>query len=483
MRYSFPVRRAALLAAIGAGTLARLLQMIEKPLWADEVFTLALARLPAASILDALRSDSGGPLHYLVARLLLLPFGPPGPHDILVRALSVVASLLHLPLLVLVARRLGSADSGPRAAALYALFPLAIYFGAEGRAYALASLLALAAFERALAIRESPSTGRVAGLALASGLAVHMHYLAVFPIAGFIVLLPGGTPRTRLGLAAGGAGGALLFLPWLPFVLHQPLAALAWARFVPFETRLLRLPATLLGFPEPERPTFLLVLLATVTLAGLALGAIRGPIAPAAGVLVLGLALFLAASLRIETILRPGRSVFFFLPFVALLAAAAPRPVPLVLGLLSAAAAPLILWSAHFPSANETLAGLVIPRVARGGRVAVAGLPALEMDYRLSRAGLPGRVVFFPSDVRRHPGWYEESDVPEPRLRAEAVSLVEDPGRPSIYVLPHGLRASAALRSALDPLSPHRLVRHPVADVLAAPLAGKRLRLDDSPDP
>ena len=483
MRYSFSVRRAVLLAAIGAGTLARLLQTIEKPLWADEVFTLVLARLPAASILEALRSDSGGPLHYLVARVLLLPFGPPGPHDTLVRALSVVASLLHLPLLVLVARRLGSAESGPRAAALYALFPLAIYFGAEGRSYVLASLLTLVAFERALALRESPSTGRVAGLALASGLAVHMHYLAVFPIAGFLVLLIGATPRARLGLAAGGAGGALLFLPWLPAVLHQPLAALAWTRFVPFETRLLRLPATLLGFPEPERPTLLLALLAAGALAGFALRAFRGPLAPAAGVLVLGLALFLAASLRIETILRPGRSVFFFLPFVALLAAAAPRPLPLVLGLLSTAAAPLVFWSAHFPSANETLADLVIPQVARGGRVAVAGLPALEMDYRLSRAGLPGRVVFFPSEVGRHPGWYEENEVPEVRLRDEAAFLVGRPDRPVIFVLPHGLRASAALRSALEPFAPHRLVRHPVADVLAAPMAGRHPRLDDSPNP
>lgn len=478
-----PPLRALLVAALALGAAARVVQAVVKPLWADEIFTLFLARMSARGIVETLRADSGGPLHYLVAKAVLLPFGPPGPLDLLVRLLSVAASLLHLPLLVLVARRLGRADAGLPAAALYSLFPLAIYFGAEGRAYVFASLFSLVAFERALAVRQEPTSGRTAALALASGLAVHMHYLAVFPVAGLLVLLAGARPRARMALAAGGVGGALLFLPWLLVVLRQPLAALAWARSVPFETRLLRLPATLLGFAEPERPTGLLALLAVAVLATLVTAGFRGPLAPAAGVLVLGLVLFLAASFRIETILRPGRSVFFFLPVVALLAAAAPRPVPLLLGLLAAAAAPLVLWSAHFPSANENLADLLRSPVARGARAAVAGLPALEIDYRLARAGLPGRVVFFPSDVARHPGWYEEAEVPGERLAAEARALVAAEDRPGLFVLPHGLRASATLRSALDPLGPRRLARHPIADVLAVPGAGRRLRLDDSPDP
>jgi hypothetical protein len=478
-----PRLRAVLFAALGLGGAARLVQAVSKPLWADEIFTLALARMDVAAIVETLRADSGGPLHYIVAKAVLLPFGLPGPHDLLVRLLSVAASLLHLPLLVLAARRLGRPSAGLPAAALYSLFPLAIYFGAEGRAYVFASLLSLAAFERALAVREDPTPGRAAALALASGLAVHMHYLAVFPVAGLLVLLPGAPPRARRALVAGGLGGALLFMPWLLVVLRQPLAALAWARSIPFEIRLLRLPATLLGFAEPERPAALAVLLAVAALAALAAAGFRGSFAPAAGVLVLGLALFLAASLRLETILRPGRSVFFFLPFVALLAAAAPRPAALLLGLLSAAAAPLILWSAHFPSANETLAGLLTPLVSRGARVAVAGLPALEIDYRLARAGFPGRVVAFPSDVARHPGWYEEGDVSEERLGREARALAAPDSRPGLWVLPHGLRASAALRAALAPLGPRRLARLPEAEILLASRPSRGRRLDLSPDP
>ena len=476
--------RAALLAAIAAGVVARLFQAVEKPLWADEIFTLVLARLPVPGILQALRTDSGGPLHYLVARALLLPFGPPGPHDVLVRALSVAASLLHLPLFVLVARRLSLAGTGLRAAAIYAVAPLSVYFGAEGRAYAVASLFAFLAFERALAVRETPTPGRVASLALAAGAAVQMHYLAVFPVAGLLVLLAGASPRARAGLAAGGAGGALLVLPWAPALLHQPLAALAWARFVPFELRLLRLPVTLLGLTEPERPMLLAVLLAASVLALLVVSGFRSAMAAVAGVFALGLALFFAASLGVPTIFRPGRSVFFFLPFVALLAAGAPRPVPLLSLLVPGAFLPLVLWSAHFPSAIESLTELVLPEAVRGTRVVVAGLPALEIDYRLARAGLPGRVVYFPSDVARHPGWYEDDAVPENRLEDEARRVVSATPRPSVWVLPHSLRASSALRSALAPSRPRRLADHPAAELFAVapePRRGARLAVPADP--
>lgn len=476
--------RAALLSAIAVGAFARLVQAALKPFWADEIFTLVLARLPVPAILEALRADSGGPLHYLVARALLLPFGTPGPHDGLIRALSVMASLLHVPLFGLVARRLSVPGAGLRAAAIYALAPLSVYFGAEGRAYVVASLFAFLAFERALAVRETPTPGRVAGLALAAGTAVQMHFLAVFPVAGLLVLLAGASPRARAGLATGGVGGALLFLPFVPALLHQPLAALAWARFVPFELRLLRLPVTLLGLTEPERPAGIAVLLAIGVLAVLVVSGFRSRMAPVAGVFVLGLALFFAASLGVPAILRPGRSVFFFLPFVALLAAGAPRPVPLLSVLVPAAFLPLVLWSAHFPSAIESLTELLLPEAARGARVVVAGLPALEVDYRLARAGLPGRVVSFPSDVSRHPGWYEEDEVPESRLEDEAIRVVSATPRPSLWVLPKSLRASAALRAALAPLGPRRLADHPVAELLAVarePREGARLAVPGDP--
>src|ERR1700693_2272029 len=152
-----PLTRALAWAAMGVGVVARVFSLVVRPLWADEIFTLTVARKSPSEILAALRVDSGPPLHYVFAHVLLMPFSPaPGFPDVLVRLFSLVASLLHLPLLFTVARRLGREEMGLPAAALSSVSPLAVASAAEGRAYALASLLVLLAFERALALRERP---------------------------------------------------------------------------------------------------------------------------------------------------------------------------------------------------------------------------------------------------------------------------------------------------------------------------------------
>ncbi len=442
--------RALLLLAVLIGIGARIAFVVERPLWADEIFTLDLARQPVASIVDALRADSGPPLHYLLARLLLLPFPAPGPHDVAVRLLSLAASLLHLPLLLLAARRLGRPEAGGTAAALYSLFPLAASFAAEGRGYALASLLALAAFERALAIREAPTPGRAAVLAFAVAGAVGTHYLAVFPIAGLAVLAAGASPKARATLAAGGAGGALLFLPWLPVALRQPGASMAWSGDPPFALAPLHVPVNLAwGLAVPALSLALLVPLSLLLLAVALVAAFRGPLAPAASVLVTGLVLLVTASLAVRSLLLPERPALLFLPLVALVLAGAPRAVPVLSGAASAAGLALALRTAATPTPGETLAALVAPRLRDGRSVCAPGLWGPELAYRLARAGVPGRVILFPSDVERHPGWYHEEEISEGRLRAEARALVSSPGRPRLVVLPRGLRASAALDEAL----------------------------------
>ncbi|MGA7992447.1 MAG: glycosyltransferase family 39 protein, partial [Thermoanaerobaculia bacterium] len=168
--------RLALAAALAAGVAARVYAAFARPLWADEIFTLTLARRSVPDILAALRLDSGPPLHYLAAHVLLFPFPSFGAGDIVVRLFSLAASLLHLPVLILLGRRLGSSEAGLFAAGLYALFPLAVLYGIEGRGYALASLLALLAFERALVLRQRPRFGTGAALALCAAGAALTHY-------------------------------------------------------------------------------------------------------------------------------------------------------------------------------------------------------------------------------------------------------------------------------------------------------------------
>ena len=484
VRYSFSMPRGLLVAAIALGAAARCTLLLERPLWADEIFTLNLARRSVAGIVEALRVDSGPPLHYVLARLALLPLGPPGPLDVLVRLPSTIASLLHLPLLVLVARRLKKPEAGLPAAALYALFPLAVTFAAEGRAYAVASLLVLAAFERALALRETPTAGRAAGLALAAGAALLCHYLTVFPLLGLLALLPTSDSPVRARILVGLAGGAILFLPWLPIALGQPHASMAWAREpnvaqVPFF-----FPVNLAFGIVPGRNLGVLFVLAILILGVALFFARRGPLNPLAAVLVTGVLLLAAAHFLAGPFLLPERSAVLFLPFVALLLAGGPVPLPVLSAGVSLAGLVLLVRQAAAPLVSDQVAALLEKEMKPGRKVCVAALWGPDLDYRLTRAGYPGCVVFFPSDVARHPGWFEEGEIDAGRLAAEAHELVASPSRPTLFLLPNGSRTAAALRAELAPLGPRRRAANAFVDVVEVPdasPAGARLAVPGDP--
>lgn len=455
--------------AVAAGIAARVFTLAVRPLWADEIFTLRLARKSIPEILAALRVDSGPPLHYLFAHVLLAPFGPlPGPADILVRALSLAASLLHFPLLVAVARRLGRPGLGPAAAALFAVSPLAVAYAAEGRAYALASLLALLAFERALALRETPRLGIAAGLSCAAAGAVLTHYLAVFPVAALAILAWDARPASRRALVLSGLTAAALAATWIPVALAQPRASMAWSGAADFSGALRDFPANLaFGAPAGSLAMPALAAAGALLLAGLIGRAWRSASSPAARVLGVSLALLAAGQFASGSLVLPERTALVFLPFAALLVADTPPAVAALSGALSAALLALFLPRAADPSPGELLARLLEAPARAGRRVLAAGYWGPELDYRLARSGAPGRVILFPSTVAMHPGWYRDEELPDARLAAEADAALATTPSPAIFVLPRGSRASAALVSRLG--RARTLVASPLVDVVEIP--------------
>ncbi len=454
-------------AAITVGVVARVFSLVVRPLWADEIFTLTVARKSASEILAALRVDSGPPLHYVFAHVLLAPFGPaPGLPDVLVRVLSLVASLLHLPLLFVVARRLGRPEMGLPAAALYSVFPLAVAYAAEGRAYALASLLALLAFERALALRERPRPLTALGLTLAAAGAVLTHYLAVFPVAALAILALDARPAARHALVLSGLAAAALAATWVPIALAQPHASMAWSMEAGFASALRDFPANLaFGAPAGGPVMTALGVAGALLLAALFARAWRGAFSPVARVLGLSLALLALAELGAAgTLVLPERTALVFLPFAALLLAAAPPFVPAAAGTLATALLALWLPRAVEPSPGALLARLLEAPARAGRRVLAVGYWGPELDYRLARAGAPGRVVLFPSAVAAHPGWYREEEISDVRLAAEADVALAASQPPTIFVLPRGSRASNSLASRLG--HARRLLSSPLVDVV-----------------
>ncbi|HEX2799789.1 MAG TPA: glycosyltransferase family 39 protein [Thermoanaerobaculia bacterium] len=457
--------RALAFAAMAVGVVARIFSLVVRPLWADEIFTLTVARKSVPEILAALRVDSGPPLHYCFAYVLLAPFPAPGFADVLVRVLSLVASLLHLPLLFVVARRLGRPEMGLPAAALYSVFPLAVAYAAEGRAYALASLLALLAFERALALRERPRPLIALGLTLAAAGAVLTHYLAVFPVAALAILALDARPAARHALVLSGLAAAALAATWVPIALAQPHASMAWSMEAGFAGTLRDFPANLaFGAPAGGPAMAALGVAGTVLLAALLTRDWRGVLAPVARVLGLSLALLALAELGAGTLVLPERTALVFLPFAVLLLAAAPPFVPAAAGTLATALLALWLPRAAEPSPGELLARLLEAPARAGRRVLAAGYWGPELDYRLARAGAPGRVVLFPSAVAAHPGWYHEEELQNATLAVEADAILSAPRAPTLFVLPRGSRASAAIASRLG--HARRLLSSPLVDVL-----------------
>ena len=468
---SRPARvRALAWGAIALGTGARVAALVLRPLWADEIFTLTLARRSVSGILSALRTDSGPPLHYLVSHVLLLPFPTPGAGDVCVRLFSLAASLLHLPLLAALGRRLGRAEAGLVAAALYAVFPLAVLYGVEGRGYVLASLLALLAFERALALRERPRAGTAVALALASAGAVLTHYLAAFPVAALALLAVTARPAARRALLLAGTAAVLLVAPWAPVALRQPAASMAWAQGPEFTGALRDFPTNLAFGVEPARAaTIPLAVLGGALVLSLLIRERRGILSPVSAVLSGSLVLLALAQLATGALVLPGRTAVVFLPLVALLLACAPPGVPLGAGAIATAFLVRACTNLAGASPGELLARLLEAPARSGRTIVAAGYWGPELDYRLARLGAAGHVVFFPSSVTAHPGWYREEDLPDEALGLEATALLASPERPTVFVLPRGSRASAALATRLGPA--RRLLASPLVDVVETKLS------------
>ena len=141
--------------------------------------------------------------------------------DLAARLLSFAATLAVFGGALL----LPSRPSKLRFVLLASLSPLVVLYSAEARAYALLSVLVLALFLLAVEVARVPP--RLAALALLSAALLYTHYLAIFAV-GAAVAVAAAEKRLRSALAV--VAGSLLFLFWVPVMLRQPRAAVAWMR-------------------------------------------------------------------------------------------------------------------------------------------------------------------------------------------------------------------------------------------------------------
>lgn len=187
---------AARLAALAAITLLffipRIALLVVREPFFDELFTLWMARQPFRSIVPNLLNDSGPPLYYVLARFESVT---------VLRWLSLAFATVQF---VIVTRR------STVAALLLAVFPPAVLFAVDARAYALCALLVTAGVLLWDRDRMVPASLCFVG-------AAYTHYYGVlfFPLLLF--------RRSSKAL-----GVTLLFIPGLLLAMRQPVEAFAW---------------------------------------------------------------------------------------------------------------------------------------------------------------------------------------------------------------------------------------------------------------
>lgn len=158
------------------------------------------------------------PLHYYLA-WLAVQFG--GDKTILVRLPSLILGTAAIPLLFLIARRIGGVGVGLIAAALLALSPFALFYSTEARAYETVVFLITVSMLSLLKASEGDGRRWWVIYVLSSCAAIWAHYTSVFVLSvegAWALWTQAG--RRRQVLAAQ-AAIVLLYMPWLPGYLHQ----------------------------------------------------------------------------------------------------------------------------------------------------------------------------------------------------------------------------------------------------------------------
>lgn len=220
-----------IVAVVAAGLVLRF--WTRSALWLDEALTVDIARLPLHDLPSYLKRDGAPPLYYVLLHFWMKPFGD---GDLAVRSLSGVLSVLTLPVVWVVGRRLGGRTVGWVSLAVLASAPFAVYYATEARMYSLVMFLTACgawAVSRAL---ERPRWGNLVAVGVVVAALLYTQYWAIYLVGAFALWLIWQSWRghvrsanARWALLAT-VVGCLAFVPWLPtFVYQSRYTGTPWA--------------------------------------------------------------------------------------------------------------------------------------------------------------------------------------------------------------------------------------------------------------
>lgn len=201
-------------------------QALGESLWMDEGLSIGIASQPLFDIPRVLRLDGSPPLYYMLLSVWMNLFGS-GPGK--TQGLSVAIALLAIPSAFWAGWSLFGKRAGYIAASLFAFNAFLTTYSDETRMYALMITLSVLVVGAYLHVFVYGRRRYLWVFSISLALLLYTHNWGLFVTAGALIgLVPlwreAEDRRTLVRNALLGFGGAfLLYLPWLPTLLHQML--------------------------------------------------------------------------------------------------------------------------------------------------------------------------------------------------------------------------------------------------------------------
>src|SRR4051812_28503510 len=193
-------------------------------LWMDEGLSIGIASQPLFDIPHTLRVDGSPPLYYMLLSIWTDVIGD-GPAE--TQGLSVAISLLAVPGGLWAGWSLFGRRAGYIAAALFAFNGFIAAYAQETRMYALMIVLSLLVTGAFLQVFVYRRRNYLPFFSVVLALMLYTHNWGLFVAAGSLIALAllvlmaeERRPLLRDGLIGFGFAG-LLYLPWLPTLVHQ----------------------------------------------------------------------------------------------------------------------------------------------------------------------------------------------------------------------------------------------------------------------
>ena len=215
---------AAVLVVLLAVSLVLRTDSLGESLWMDEGLSIGIASQPLFDIPGVLRVDGSPPLYYMLLSIWMDLVGN-GPGE--TQALSVAIALVSVPGGMWAGWSLFGRRAGLVCAALCAVNPFLTQFAQETRMYSLMLVLSLLATAAFLHVFAFGRRGYLPLFFVLLALMLYTHNWGLFLAVGLVCAL---VPCWYVSenrhsfwkdalIGFGGAG--LLYLPWLPTLLHQ----------------------------------------------------------------------------------------------------------------------------------------------------------------------------------------------------------------------------------------------------------------------